>query len=489
MNYRAIFRFIALTLLIVAGLMIPALAISVIRHETASLHAFSGVIVGVGAVCLPVYLKTPPKSIRAREGYITVALAWILVSLVGCLPFFISGAIPNFMDAFFESISGFTTTGASILVNINVMPKSLLYWRSFTHWIGGMGVLVFLLALAPSTGDSMFLMRAESPGPQVSKLVPKTRQSARILYIIYIGLTVLEFLLLWPDEKVGAFTALNIAISTAGTGGFAVNNAGLAGCSPYVQWVVTVFMLLFAVNFGIYYLMIMRSFRRASRNEELRLYAGIVLFAVITVTISVLPRYRGEFWTALRHASFQTATVISTTGFATADFNTWPTYAKIVLFLLMFIGGCAGSTGGGSKVSRVLILFRSVKLSLRKLLHPNNVSKVHMDGEAVPENTVAFVHVFYGAYFVILGISVLLVSLDGFSLETTLSSVVACLNNVGPGFDSVGPMGNYHHLSALSKAVLSLDMLLGRLEIFPVLMLLLPENWRRMHALPSAKAK
>ncbi len=482
MNYRAVVRLISLTILIMGAFMIPALIISLIRHDQNALTGFGISMFICLLFSIPYFLMRNKRTVvRAREGYITVALSWILVSLIGALPLWLSGCVPSYMDCLFESTSGFTTTGASVLTDLDSLPKSIIYWRAFSHWLGGMGVLVFLLMLVPTSagsGDNVFLMRAESPGPQVSKLVPKTKNSARILYMIYIGMTAFEAVLLLCGG-LSPFSAITISMATAGTGGFSISNAGMAIYSPYIQWVVTAFMLLFGVNFGIYYLILQKSYRKIIQNEELRVYLLIALSSIAVITIFLLPDY--HFSDAVRYSAFQVASIISTTGFATADFNVWPTICKAVLFILMFIGASAGSTSGGTKVSRVILAFKSIKLSMKKLLHPKTVSKVHMDNESVNENTIHFVFVFFGAYFFIAGISLFLVSLDHLSFEGAVSAVIACLNNVGPGFDTVGPNGSYMSLTVLSKLVLSLDMLIGRLEIFPVLMLLIPSNWKRMH--------
>ncbi len=481
MNYRMILRYLAGTLMITAVFMLPALVISLCLGESRSALGFGITVVLICVLCVPVLLKRPKRTgVRAREGYMITALAWFLVSAAGALPFCISGSIPNYIDALFEAASGFSTTGASILTDLDPLPKGILYWRSFSHWLGGMGVLVFLLALTPSanSGDSVFIMRAESPGPQVSKLVPKTRQSAQILYKIYVGMTLMEMVLLLLGGM-NLFDAVCISFGTAGTGGFSVRSSGMASYTPYMQWVITVFMILFGVNFGVYYLIIMRSFRKIRRNDELKVFLALVLLSVVLLTICILPLYPEGFEPALRSASFQVASIVSTTGFATADFNLWPTFCKMLLIGLMFTGACAGSTAGGVKISRLVILFKSLRLSLKKLLHPNTVLKIHADGDPIPDSTLNFVYFYFGAYIFVLGFSLLLVSLDGMSFEGTFSGVLACLNNVGPGLAEVGPMSNYAFLSIPSKIVLTLDMLIGRLEIFPVLMLLMPANWRR----------
>ncbi len=481
MNYRMIIRYLAFTLLITAAFMLPALVISLCLRETRSAMAFGVCILVLVAVCVPIAVFRPKRTVmRAREGYIITGLCWFLVSMAGAAPFVISGCIPSFTDALFEAASGFTTTGASILSDLDPLPKGILYWRSFSHWLGGMGVLVFLLALSPSdfNGDSLFIMRAESPGPQVSKLVPKTRQSAQILYKIYVGMTAAEILMLLLGGM-EVFDAVTISFATAGTGGFAVRSSGMASYTPYMQWVIASFMVLFGVNFGIYYLCIMRSFKRIRRNDEMRVYLALVVLSTLVITLRILPMYQGDMAEASRHAFFQVASIISTTGFASADFNVWPTVCKTILVVLMFIGASAGSTAGGVKVSRLVILAKSLRQNMKKLLHPNTVSKVHMDGDVVSDSTVNFVFIYFAAYVFILLISLLVVSWDGLSFEATVTGVLACLNNVGPGLGEVGPLGNYASLGIASKICLTLDMIIGRLEIFPVLMLLLRSNWKR----------
>lgn len=482
MNYRMIVRLLCATLNIVAAFLLPPLLISLYCGETASAIAFLETILLTLALGAPAWMKKPKKSaFYAREGYVVVALAWVLVSLIGALPFYLSGSIKSFVDCLFETVSGFTTTGASILKDVEVLPYGILYWRSFTHWLGGMGVLVFLLAIAPlstGSGDSLHIMRAESPGPQVSKLVPKTRQSARILYEIYIGMTILEILLLLLGGM-SLFEAVTISFGTAGTGGFAVKNSSMASYSPYIQWIVTIFMALFGVNFGVYYLLLMRSFRKAIHNEEMKFYFRLILISVGIVTIAILPLYGGSFADSLRHASFQVVSIMTTTGYATADYDVWPQICRMLLVMLMIVGACAGSTGGGVKCSRILIMAKSLRLSVRQMLHPNDVSCVRIDNEPVSQHTVSHVFAFLSAYSIIAVLSMLLVSADGFSFETNLSAVMACLNNIGPGLHIVGPTGNYSGFTDFVKILLSVDMLIGRLEIFPIVILLIPSNWKR----------
>ncbi|MBE6967795.1 MAG: TrkH family potassium uptake protein [Ruminococcaceae bacterium] len=482
MNYRIIFRVVGRILMAVAAFMLPAMIISFCYGEMLPGYAFLGTIVASG-LCgfLLSKIKQKSRNFYAREGFVTVGLAWIVVSLFGALPFFFSGEIPNFVDALFETVSGFTTTGASILPNVEAMSHGLLYWRSFTHWLGGMGVLVFVLALGPvaggELGDSLHLLRAESPGPQVSKLVPRMQRTAKILYGIYIVLTLIQVVLLLIG-RMPVLDAVTTTFGTAGTGGFSIRANSLGAYSPYCQTVTTVFMILFGVNFSLYYLLLMREVRAVLRSEELRLYLITIFAATLIITLNILSAY-GSFGEAFHHAIFQVASIITTTGFATADFNAWPELSRAILLLLMFMGACAGSTGGGLKVSRVLLAFKSARRSVHRTLRPNSVKLVHMDGELVEDSTVSEVQSYFLIYFFIMAFSVLIVSLDNFSFETSFSAVAACLNNVGPGLDVVGPTGNFASLSLLSKLVLIFDMLLGRLELYPILILFAPAVWKK----------
>ncbi len=483
MNHRMIISINCLILRILSALMLPALAISLYQGETACVYAF---VLTIAFMLLPSVTQLIPglrptqKNLYSREGYVIVAEAWVLVSLFGCLPFLLSGGIPRFVDAFFETVSGFTTTGASILQNIEALPKGLLYWRSFTHWVGGMGVLVFLLALVPmgrNAGYSMHLLRAESPGPQVSKLVPRTRRTAIILYAIYICLTLLQiFCLLLAGLP--AFDAVTTAFATAGTGGFSIHSDSLVSLSPSVQVIVTIFMALFGVNFNIYYLVILRSFTKETLNEEFKAYWLLLIGATLIVSLNIRHLY-GGFLEALRHSAFQVSSIMTTTGFASTDFNLWPELSKAILVLLMIIGACAGSTGGGIKVARLLILFKYARNSIQRILHPRLVKSVHMDGGLIERETVRGVNVFIICYLFVSVFSVLLLAIDNFSFETTVTAVLACINNIGPGLDKVGPVENYAFFSDLSKLTLCADMLLGRLEIFPLIFACTPSVWKK----------
>ena len=484
MNYRMIFNIIGKVLCIVAIFMLPALIISLCLHESAGTVAFLIAMALCAAIGLPMaFLKPKHADIFAREGLVTVGLAWIFVSLLGALPFLFSGAIPNYIDCIFETASGFTTTGATILRDVECLPRGILYWRSFTHWLGGMGVLVFLLILNPlndkNTGEGMHLLRAESPGIKASKLVPRMKDSARILYRIYIALTVLEAVLLLLGGM-PVFDTVCLTFGTAGTGGFGVLNDSVASYSPYCQWVITVFMLLFGVNFNVYFLLLMRKFKKALKNEELIVFAVIVALSIAVISVNIFRYYAGVEDT-LRTAAFQVASIISTTGYSTADFNVWPQLSRTILVALMFCGACAGSTGGGAKVIRVLVSFKAARRSVYKTMHPNSVRIIHVDGERIDDGTVGAVGAYMLAYFLIMAAAVLLVSLDGMSFETNFTAVTACLNNIGPGLGAVGPVENYSAFSWLSKLVLTLSMLIGRLEIYPILLLFTPSVWRKIH--------
>lgn len=434
----------------------------------------------LGAIFFIFGRKRPEnKVIYAKEGLVIVGLAWILWSLFGALPFVLTGSIPSYVDAFFETVSGFTTTGSTILTNIEALPKGVAFWRSLTHWIGGMGVLVFVMMLTSLDDEhSMHLMRAEVPGPEADKLVPKARATARILYLMYFVLTAAEVVFLMFGGM-SFYDALLHSFSTAGTGGFSNRNASVAYYdSAYIDGVITVFMILFGVNFNLYFLIRLKNWKDALKNEELHAYLGIIAGAVAIVTVNILGIY-GNLVHAFRYASFQVASVITTTGFCTADFNLWPELSKVVLLGIMVIGACAGSTGGGIKVSRFLILVKSIKQEVRRMLHPKAVTIVKINGKRVGNDTIRSVYIYFISYIRVMMVSILLVSINNFDFATTFSSVLTTLNNVGPGISMVGPVENFHMFSPLSKLVFCMDMLLGRLEIFPYLLLMSPELWRR----------
>ena len=444
-------------------------------------------LLGAAALCgafggLLVCRKPKNRVMYQREGFVITALAWIAISIMGALPFLFTGDIQNPVDALFETVSGFTTTGASILVDVEVLPRGLLFWRSFTHWIGGMGVLVFLLTVLPMTGghaggSHVNLMKAESPGPQVEKLVPKVKSTASILYGIYIALTAMQIVLLLAGGMT-AFEAVTTAFGTAGTGGFGIRNDSIASYSPYLQSVVTVFMILFGINFNVYFLLLLGKFKKAFSVEEVRWYFGIIAAAILFITFDIRTMYSG-FGEALRHAAFQVGSIITTTGFATTDFDMWPMASKTILVMLMFIGACAGSTGGGIKVSRLVILHRTFRQERRRHLHPSRISVTTMDGKVIPPDVVRTTNVFVVAYVLIFFWSMLLISLNGFDFTTNFTAIAATLNNIGPGLAQVGPTCNFAAFSGFSKLVLIFDMLAGRLELFPLLLLFTRDTWRR----------
>ena len=482
MNYKMMGRFLAQILFLEGLFMIPALLISFACGDTGVVRSFlytMALIAGLCALLFPI-CKGAPSAFYATEGMICVALSWIVLSIVGCLPFRFSGEIPRFIDAFFEIVSGFTTTGASILTDVEALSRGLLYWRSFSHWVGGMGVLVFLLAIAPSgdkgTGFTMHLLRAESPGPSVGKLVPKMRKTAAILYMLYVALTALDviFLLL---GRMPVFEAVCTAFGTAGTGGFGLKGDSMASYSPYLQNVTTVFMLLFGVNFSCYYLLLLRQFRAVFRDEELRLYFGIV-FGSVALIVWNLRGFYPTFRETVRHAAFQVSSIITTTGFATTDFDLWPGFSKTILLCLMVVGACAGSTGGGLKVARLLLLLKTTRRNISQMLNPRKVLLVRNNDQVVDEQVLSNTNAYLSAYVIILFVSFMLISLDDFSTGTNFSAVLCCFNNIGPGLELVGPTCNFSSFSVLSKLVLILDMLLGRLEIFPLLVLFSPQTWR-----------
>ena len=483
MNLIVILNYLGNIMRIEGAAMLPGLLISLFKHEYHTAYAFFLTIIFLAAFgSLFASFRTKQKEISHREGFFIVGVSWILLSIFGAAPLFLSGEkqLASFLDCFFEIVSGFTTTGASILTEIEALPMGLLYWRSFTHWLGGMGILVFMLAIMPSsgTGGSIKILRAESPGPLVGKLVPKMRNTAKILYMMYIALTVLEVIFLLCGGM-PLFDSLLHTFGTAGTGGFSIKNDSIAAYdSAYIDGVIGVFMLLFGVNFNVYYLLLTRNFAAAISNSEILTYFGIVGASVGAITLNTLKLF-GGVGKAFRYSFFQVASIITTTGFATGDFDKWPEFSRCLLVMLMIIGACAGSTGGGIKVARLIILYKSMRNSVQKMLHPKSVKVIKMDGAVVDNRVVAEINAFMLLYVVIFLLSCLVVSLDNFNYDTTVTSVIACLNNIGPGLGLVGPTGNYSMLSDLSKLVLSADMLLGRLEIFPLIMMFTPMMWKR----------
>lgn len=483
MNVKSISRTVGLILLITGIFQLFPLLIAVIDHEPRNILAYIEslcLILLVGSALL-LFSRGGNRMFSAQEGFAATGLSWIFMSAFGALPFFLSGQIPSYVDAFFEMVSGFTTTGASILTDVEALSRCNLFWRSFSHWLGGMGVLVFLLAVVPGArkngGTGIYLMRAESPGPSVDKLTPHLRQTAMILYGIYILLTALCIVCLLLGGM-PVFDSFCIAFGTAGTGGFAIKNSSMGGYSCFLQTVVTVFMFLFGVNFSLYYMLLLRKFKAVFKNEELRLYFGIAAGSIVLIAINISRMYN-TVYESVHHAAFQVVSIMTTTGYGTVDFEQWPAFSKAILLSLMFIGASAGSTSGGLKVSRVLLLMKSIRRTIRKALHPRRVQPVYMDGRAVSEEVCDNVNAYLAIYCVILVLSFAIISVDGFSIGTNFSAVASCFNNIGPGFELVGATQNFSIYSDLSKIILSLDMLLGRLEIFPLLLLLSPDTWSR----------
>ena len=483
MNYKMMGRFLAQILSIEGVFMLPALGISLYCGSSMAAKGFCLTIVLIAGLSVILFriCQGAPSAFRAREGLVCVGISWIVLSAIGCLPFWISREIPRYIDAFFEMASGFTTTGASILADVEALSKGILYWRSFSHWVGGMGVLVFLLAFTGGKGQgfTMHLLRAESPGPDVGKLVPKMRNTAVILYVLYIVLTILNvvFLLL---GGMSLFEAVCHAFGTAGTGGFGIKADSFAGYSPYLQNVTTVFMILFGVNFSCYYLLLLRQFKSVFGDEELRTYIGIILGAIGLITVNLfLCGYYPTLGETLRHASFQVGSIITTTGYSTTDFDLWPSFSKTILLCLMVVGASAGSTGGGLKVARLLLLVKGLRRNIRQMLNPRKVEVVRNNGNVVNEKVLDNTNAYLAAYVLIIFIVFAIISLDGFSVGTNFSAVLCTFNNIGPGVEAVGPTCNFSAFSNLSKLVLSWAMLAGRLEIFPMLVLFSRNTWKR----------
>ena len=476
MNFKLVFRITGKTLLVEAGAMLLPLAVGFLYGEDPAPFLYTlPLLVLVGAIFS--VLKSDDHFFP-REGFFAVALTWLLVAAFGALPFYFSGYFETYIDCFFEAVSGFTTTGASILTAVEPLPKGILFWRSFMHWLGGMGVLVLTIALLPNLGGrTLQLMKAESPGPIVSKLVPKASQSSKILYSIYCGMTVIEIIVLrlvgmpWFDSIVNSF-------AIAGTGGFSIRNTSIAAYgSPAIEIACTIFMLLFSINFALYFLVLCGKVKQALRSDELRFFLIVVVGSTALIAIDIWPMYSGA--DAIRHAAFQVSSIISTTGFASTNFDLWPEFSRFLLVLLMFIGACAGSTGGAIKCSRLLLLLRSIRREVRQVIHPREVNVVKLDGQVVDEGNLRSVHIFIGAYMLIMLLAVLLVSLDDFSMVTNFSAVASCIGNVGPGLEGVGPMSSYAAYSGFSKLVLSMCMIIGRLELLPVMVLFSANAWKR----------
>ena len=477
MNHKMVLSTTGHIVLTEALLMLLPLIVSLIYGE----QCYLGFLIAIATAlavgfALSLLFRTKNRVIYAREGFVIVALAWISMSIIGSLPFYFSGEIPSFIDALFETVSGFTTTGASILTDVEGLSKGLLFWRSFTHWIGGMGVLVFVMAIIPNMSDrSIHIIRAEMPGPIVGKLVPKAKETAKILYLIYIFMTVAEIVLLLIG-KMPFYDSVVHAFGTAGTGGFGIKADSVAGYSPYIQWVIAAFMLLFGINFNIYYLMLIKKFRSVFRSTEFWAYIGIVVISITIIAANIFRIY-GNMPDTVRNSVFQVSSIITTTGYSTADFNLWPGLSKGILFILMFIGGCAGSTAGGLKISRLIILLKLIRKEMRHMLHPRSVNSIEFEGKTVEKETINSVSIYFAIYIVCFFTIFLLICHEPFGIETNFSATAACFNNAGPGFGQVGPMSGYAEYSSFSKIILSFAMLLGRLEIFPLIIALYPSTW------------
>ena len=478
MNYKMVLYTMGRVVLLEAAFLVLPMAVSLLYGERCAVSFGMTILVALAVGFLLTFLcRGSHGTSSIKDGFMIVALTWIMLSAIGALPFVFSREIPSYVDAFFETVSGFTTTGATILTDVEALSRGMIFWRSFTHWIGGMGILVFVVMLMKTTDRSINILKAEMPGPTVDKLAPKSRDTARILYLLYISLTVLETVLLLLGGM-GLFDSVVHSLSTAGTGGFGAYNASAANFSPYIQWVLTVFMLLFGVNFNLYYLLLLGRVRDIFRNTEFKVYLGIIAAAVTIITVDILPLYQ-SFSTSLRQASFQVAAIMSTTGFVTADFTVWSPLSKTLLLLLMFLGGCAGSTAGGLKLSRIIILCKMARRELRRTLRPRVVDVIKMDGHRLEEQTAHSVAVYFALYMLCIGALLVALSFSPFDLETNLFSSVSCFNNVGPAFGMAGPVGNYSLYQPVLKLLLCAGMLLGRLEIYPMLLLFVPAAWRR----------
>ena len=480
MNYKMVMKIIGNVLKYELGLLIIPIVIS-LYYKEAEVKSFIFTILLMSPIAIALCkVRTTKNEMYAREGFLTVGLTWITISFVGALPFVFSGSIPSIVDAIFETVSGFTTTGATILTEVQSLPNGILFWRSFTHWIGGMGFLIFILALIPSLGNnSIHLLKAESPGPNPGKIVPRIKDTAKILYVIYFILTMIETVLL-KIAGLSWFDSALHAVGTAGTGGFSNMNASVAAFNnPAVEWIITIFMILFGVNFALYFQMIKGNKKDVLKSEELRYYILMVLVSIVLIAINIIDFNGGDISKSIRDSSFQVASIITTTGYATADFNLWPTLSKMILIMLMFAGAMAGSTGGGIKTVRIVIIFKAIKREIDKILHPKRVKSVKMDGKVIDEDTIHGVFLFLGGYIIISLIAMFIVALDGFDLVTTSTSVIATISNIGPGLEMVGPIGNFSEFSPLSKIALSFCMLAGRLEIYPMLIMFSPSIWRK----------
>lgn len=478
MNYQIVAYILGCVIEFVGAFLSLPTLVALIYQESAGWYFFAVMIACLVLGFLGTRRKPQNMSFFSKEGFVVVALSWIVVSMIGALPFWLSGEIPSYIDALFETISGFTTTGASILSDVEALSHCTLFWRSFTHWVGGMGVLVFILAILPLSGkDNMYLMKAESPGPSVGKLVPRVRDTAKILYEIYILITVVEILILLLSGM-PLFDALTLSFGTAGTGGFGIKNSSIADYTTFQQAIISIFMILFGVNFSVYFLILNRKPKQAFKMEEVRWYFLIIFVAVIFIGWDVREQFSSLF-ESLHHALFQVASIITTTGYSTYDFDLWTTASKTVLVILMFIGACAGSTGGGIKVSRIVIMIKTVKKEMAYYLHPRSIKKLQMDGKKIEHEVIRSVNVYLIAYIMIFVASLFIISIDGKDLITNFTAVTATINNIGPGLAAVGPTANFGSFSVVSKMVMIFDMLVGRLEIFPMLLLFTPMTWKK----------
>ena len=482
MNYRAVLMILGNVVMYLVALLFAPLLISLYFGDGDAKSFLITILIAAPIAYLLSSIKSEKKAIYAKEGFLVVGFAWIIISVIGAMPFVISGAIPNFIDAFFETVSGFTTTGATLLTSIEGLPRGILFWRSFTHWIGGMGFLIFMLALIPSLGsNSIHILKAESPGPSPGKIVPKIKETAKILYLIYFVLTLIQMLLLklagmnWYDSMIHA-------MGTAGTGGFSNMNESIAAFnSPIIEWITTIFMVIFGINFALFFQVIKGNFKGFFKNEELRYYLLIILVSFLFITLNILEMNNGDISLSIRQSAFQVSSIITSTGFATVDFNLWPTLSKFVIIILMFVGAMAGSTAGGIKTIRIVIVLKAIKREINKIVHPKRVNSVKIDGKTVDEETIHGVFLFISAYIVISFIALVIISFDDFDMVTTVTSVITTLSNMGPGLELIGPMGNFSIFSPLSKIVLSFCMLAGRLEIYPMLIMFSPSIWRKNH--------
>lgn len=480
MNRKIVFHITGKLLEALAFMLLLPMIVSIIYKEGEFLAFLTAAAISfVIGFTLKMLTKNCKKDLYAREGFLIVSLAWISASLIGCLPFILSGEIPSFFDAFFETVSGFTTTGASIVTNVENLSHGVLFWRAFTHWIGGMGVLVFVVAFVGNISDkAIHILRAEMPGPVVGKIVPRAKDTSKMLYIMYIAMTLLQIVLLWLGDM-NLFEAVFHSLGTAGTGGFGMKADGLAGYSAYSQWIIAAFMLIFGVNFNLYYLLLIRRIKPVLKSTELWAYAGMVACSVVLIVLNLGSMYPtvGE---TIRHAAFQVSSIITTTGFSTVDFVSWPSFSKAVLLILMFVGGCAGSTAGGLKISRAVILVKMGYREIKRMVHPRSVCSIKFEGKDVDDHTKHGITTYFGMYMIGIILTFLVISLDGFDFETNFTTAVTCFNNVGPGLGKiVGPLGSFAEYSDFSKFILSFAMLFGRLEIFPLLIALIPSTWKK----------